>query len=306
MGAIYRFDPLTKLVISSLPLFYSCDLRLICFHQFGDLLLSHARINKGHYHLLWSFYVHATHNNTLMYNGQYTCAFVLGVFLIKNTDMNKPNFSTTITNLFLLDPTLRKENGTLNVTKAAKKAGIQQPTLKRIIDGAVSHMRPEQEEKLMTYFGLSSRDELYNKKESDNVSPGPDTKGLVPLISGIQAGEWAEAIDLFEPYDAEALYPCPAPHGPHTYCLRVEGDSMTSPVGRSYPEGALIYVDPDQNCCAPGDRVVAKRSGENGVTFKQLAKDGDRLYLKPLNPHHPPIFDEFKIIGKVIGMWMEE
>jgi SOS-response transcriptional repressor LexA len=37
------------------------------------------------------------------------------------------------------------------------------------------------------------------------------------------------------------------------------------------------------------------------INFKQFKMDGGRPYLKPLNPSHPNIFDEFKVLGKVIG-----
>lgn len=138
------------------------------------------------------------------------------------------------------------------------------------------------------------------------LAPGPGIYGMVPVISSVRAGKWREASDPFEPGDAEEYLPCPTKHSKSTYALRVDGDSMTAPLGRSYPEGSVIFVDPEQNGCAPGDRVIAKVKGRDGVIFKQLAKDGDRPYLKSLNPHHPPIFDEFRVIGKVIGTWIPE
>ena len=113
-------------------------------------------------------------------------------------------------------------------------------------------------------------------------------------------------MDLDQTGEGETFIPCPKPHGFNTYALRVEGDSMTSPSGRSYPEGCVIYVDPEQNNVVPGDRVIAKLASTQHVVFKQLASDGSRQYLKPLNPIHPPIFDEFEILGRVIGMWMDD
>lgn len=127
----------------------------------------------------------------------------------------------------------------------------------------------------------------------------------LPLISWIEAGSWHEAEDPFEPGDYENKFPCPARHGNYAYALRVKGDSMTSPYGRSYPEGMIIFVDPEQEAFS-GDRVIAKVEGDNAVTFKQLVIDGDRKYLKPLNQSYPVITDPFKVIGKVIGAYMEE
>ncbi len=140
-----------------------------------------------------------------------------------------------------------------------------------------------------------------------NTAPGPDISGLIPVISWVHAGDWHEAIDEMRPHVSEEMIACVPHHGAQTYALRIQGDSMTSPVGRSYPDGCIIYVDPDQRGCAStGDRIIAKVSGENMVTFKQLANDGTKPYLKPLNPQHQPIFEEFRVLGKVIGMYVSE
>jgi SOS-response transcriptional repressor LexA len=141
----------------------------------------------------------------------------------------------------------------------------------------------------------------------DSVQQGPDIKGFVPVISWIAAGQWREMEEHYVTEDTEFVA-CPHSHGQRTYALRVVGDSMTAPHGRSFPEGYLIFVDPDLEAL-PGDFVIAKlktpRSGSiSGVTFKQLAVDGDTPYLRPLNSMHPPIFDEFDVIGRVIGSYL--
>lgn len=134
-----------------------------------------------------------------------------------------------------------------------------------------------------------------------NTLPGPQTSRFVPLISWIQAGSWSEAVDLFQPGDGEEWLPCPTSCSAQTFALRIEGDSMTAPYGKTYPAGCLIYVDPDlRGGIANGDRVVAKLNGSNEVTFKVYVEDAGRRFLKPLNPQYPVVTDPFEIIGKVI------
>jgi SOS-response transcriptional repressor LexA len=141
----------------------------------------------------------------------------------------------------------------------------------------------------------------------DNVYAGPDTRGLVPVISWVQAGHWhdAEMHDL--PDDELEWRPCPISHGVQTYALRVEGDSMTAQYGKSYPAGSIIYIDPDQaGGVVSGNSVIAKINGDAKVTFKVFIEEAGKRYLKPLNPQYPMITDPFRIIGKVIGTWIDE
>ncbi len=142
----------------------------------------------------------------------------------------------------------------------------------------------------------------YAHVDSD-VSPGPDVKGRVPLISWVQAGVWNEAVDIYEPGYAEEWLPILQNGGNHSYALRVEGDSMTSSYGKSYPEGTIIIVNPDLRSPSTGQRVVAKLNGTNKVTFKVFVEEDGRRWLKPLNPQHPPIYDEFDVIGTVTAKY---
>jgi SOS-response transcriptional repressor LexA len=138
------------------------------------------------------------------------------------------------------------------------------------------------------------------------ITPGPDIRGEAPLISWVRAGEFDEATDNFHVGDAEDWFPMPKRAGPHTYCLRVEGDSMTAPYGKTYPAGCVIFVDPDLRAPANGARVIAKLEGSAEVTFKVFVQEAGRIFLRPLNPQYPPIYDAFKVIGTVIGKWEDE
>jgi SOS-response transcriptional repressor LexA len=146
------------------------------------------------------------------------------------------------------------------------------------------------------------------ERDTANTAPGPQIRGRVPLISRVQAGTWDTAHDPLAPGDAEAWLDCPASCSPSTYALRVQGESMTSPYpgARSYPEGCVIFVDPEKKAPTSGARIIAKLSGTDAVTFKVFRQEDGRTWLQPINPTHPPITDPFQVLGTVIGKWEAE
>ena len=120
-----------------------------------------------------------------------------------------------------------------------------------------------------------------------NTEPGPDIHGRVPLISWVQAGAWSEIIDNLAPGDAEEWISCPVSHSPATFVLRVRGESMLNPYGRpSFHDGDLIFVDPERPA-VHGSLVVVRLDDDKEATFKRLVVEGDRRYLKALNPAWP-------------------
>lgn len=135
---------------------------------------------------------------------------------------------------------------------------------------------------------------------STNIAPGPRIKGRVPLISWVQAGNWTEAVDVFQPEDAEDWVISAFNHSDTAFALRVKGISMEP----EFREGEIIIVDPVR-CADPGKFVVAKKTNSNETTFKQLIQEGTEFYLKALNPTWPePIIrmdEEWQISGVVIG-----
>lgn len=137
------------------------------------------------------------------------------------------------------------------------------------------------------------------------------TRGKLPLISSVQAGEWSDIVDQFQVGDAEDWIPCPFNHGPNAFILRVEGYSMYNPGGdKSYAPGEFIAVDPGVE---PQNKkmVVVRIDNEEKATFKQLLMDADgEMVLQALNPSHAPRFmtmpEGSRIVGVVIGKWMPE
>lgn len=141
-----------------------------------------------------------------------------------------------------------------------------------------------------------------------NVGPIADRIDKVPLISWVQAGSWCEPTSNFENYDADDWLSCPVPISRSGYALRVRGDSMTNPgLGRSYPSGCIIFVDPEIEA-QTGDRVIARIPRTNEATFKVLAEDSGRMFLRPINPQYPviEITEETHICAKVVGAFIPE
>lgn len=145
-------------------------------------------------------------------------------------------------------------------------------------------------------FGTEPK--LLNPGFDDNISPGPDIRGKLPLISWVKAGEFCDVIDNFQPGDAEAWYPCPVSHGPNAYVLRVNGESMSP----EYRDGELIFIDQRGNY-EHGDDVIV-RSPDHKATFKRLQVTQEGTFLLAINPAWPDriikIPDDSQICGKVI------
>jgi len=139
------------------------------------------------------------------------------------------------------------------------------------------------------------------KHELREVSPAyrGNAGREVPLISWVRAGNWCEASDPFEPGDADEWLPCPAPCGPNTYALKVQGISMEP----EFKDGDIIWVDPDET---PRHKscVIVRLDDSGEATFKQLIIEGDKRLLQALNPDWPtkiiPVNEKATFCGVVI------
>jgi len=140
-----------------------------------------------------------------------------------------------------------------------------------------------------------------------NITSGPDIARSVPLISWVQAGQWADVVDNLAPGQAEKRIFTTIRAGPRTYALRVLGDSMTNPTGSpSFPEGTIIILDPDRTPIS-GSYVIVRQNGDSECTFKQLVRDGGDMYLKPLNPRYPilQMLPDATVCGVLIQAMMD-
>jgi len=160
---------------------------------------------------------------------------------------------------------------------------------------AVSDFSPRLAENLsLSSNTQTSRVGAKSAGDESNTEPGPALSGRVPLISWVQAGDWAHAADLLSPGEAFEWIDTTVTVQAHTFALRVTGDSMEP----DFPAGMILVVEPEMDA-QPGDFVIVK-NGDDEATFKQLVRDGADFYLKPLNPRYPikPL-GRSKIVGVV-------
>ncbi|KLV08659.1 LexA family transcriptional repressor [Photobacterium ganghwense] len=129
----------------------------------------------------------------------------------------------------------------------------------------------------------------------------PFDKRRFPVLSSVQAGAWTEAVEPYSTIEADEWYITTERTSDRCFWLRVQGDSMTSATGVSFPEDTLVLVDTFRDA-ENGSLVVAKLTDVNEATFKKLVIDAGQKFLKPLNPAYPtlPINGNCKIIGVVV------
>jgi len=109
-----------------------------------------------------------------------------------------------------------------------------------------------------------------------------DARRLLPVIGNVRAGDFCEAVDNFQPGDADEWVEAGGPAGPRAFVLIVEGLSM-------YPLLApndRVVMDPDF-AWTTGSIVLAKRMRDHNVTIKQLCKEGSDWFLHATNPDWP-------------------
>lgn len=191
----------------------------------------------------------------------------------------------------------------------ARRSGVPQPTIHRILSGTSASPRHENVERIAKALGVSA--EWLWKGEGkapvatgaqSNVETGPKVRGFVPLISWVQAGAWCEMQEPLELDDVETWLPCVVSHSSSTFALRVRGLSMFNPhERRSFREGDIIYVDPAKDY-ENGSLVIAKLADSKEATFKQLVVEGDRRFLKPLNPSWPDPIIELPSDATICGV----
>ena len=136
------------------------------------------------------------------------------------------------------------------------------------------------------FYGLSVADIIREAEGGSPADPAIAGACRVPLLGGGDVARWlqpAQRQGLRE--RRETLIALP-PANAHTFALLQSGDSMQSDSGAAFADGTTLLVDPE---LAPDDRDYVIALPEGGAPMlRQLVREGDDTYLKPLNRNYRP------------------
>jgi len=192
----------------------------------------------------------------------------------------------------------------LTQTQLAERVGTSQQAIEQLEGGKTK--RPRYLPELSSVLGVSTKWLLEGGEEEikgDNFKfAGAYIPGKrYPVLSSVQAGCWAEAIEAYTLEEISEWLESDAHIQGEAFWLKVEGDSMTAPTGQSVPEGNYVLFDTGKEA-VNGSLVIAKLTDSNEATFKKLIIDAGQKYLKGLNPAWPmvPVNGNCKVIGVAV------
>lgn len=192
----------------------------------------------------------------------------------------------------------RKIRG-ISQAELARGAGLSQPTVANIESGrnAGSKHLPQ-----IAAFLRVPYKWLHSGQGDINESPATSVDTAVRMIPLRSLQDLAVDVPMT---NARQYLPAPVSCGPRTFAVTIEGDAMTGVGPRSYPDGTIIFVDPDITTGLNGQRVLARVTGR--VVFREYRREAGDHYLMPINPLYRPITsDAVEIVGRVIGSYTPE
>lgn len=189
----------------------------------------------------------------------------------------------------------------------AKKAGVTRVAISKAEQGLTKSFNGDTLFKIAAALGCNPQWLQSGKGEekawSTNIklTTQPDIRYSYPMLNWVQAGHFSQCGDNYSMYDIDNWKESVKYAGERGFWLEVHGDSMSSPVGVSFPEGMSILVNPEAEPYS-GGYVIARKKSSDEVTFKKYIYDMGREFLKPLNPQYPVIEmnNDCEIIGVVV------
>lgn len=200
---------------------------------------------------------------------------------------------------------MRRLMAEVKITEAelARRTGIPQPTLHRILSGATRSPRGDSLSPLANFFSITisqliGDDALPKERIPGTYNPGIQGWTTLPMLSWEQSTQWPKLKAELMKTEWDQWTSTDTKIGPHGFGLMVSGDSMSP----RFVDGTILIIDPDYPA-NDRDYVVVHLKGQKNATFKQLMVDGDDKYLKPLNAEFKTTIlneGEFRILGVMV------
>lgn len=192
----------------------------------------------------------------------------------------------------------------LTQSELAKKVGIV-PRQIAAYEGGEAKPREKALQNLAAALGTTIEWLTSGRGNGPNISDVKRTITLreIPVLDHIQVN-----IEYGRSFRDEAniidFVPSPPNAGEHAFAVKIEGSSMSSPAGISFPEGSIVTFDPDIEPRS-GDFVLCAIYDAKLLTFKKLIHDQGALFLSSLNPTFPPFpIEHCEIVGVAIHTQM--
>ncbi|MFA6357296.1 MAG: transcriptional repressor LexA [Candidatus Omnitrophota bacterium] len=145
--------------------------------------------------------------------------------------------------------------------------------------------------KALMQKGLVKR--MNNKSRAIELTERASIK--IPIIGTINAGKPNLAYEEIQGYvDADDLFLGRLGFD-DVFALRIKGDSM---IDAGILNGDIAVIKKRPN--ADNNDIVAALLDNNEVTLKRLSSKSGKFHLEAANANYAPIFEEFKVIGKLI------
>jgi SOS-response transcriptional repressor LexA len=118
------------------------------------------------------------------------------------------------------------------------------------------------------------------------------------MISWDRAKTWDPTMTSFKTQDALTWLACPVEHGPGTYCIENNTESMDDGTRRGYGEGDILFIDPGVPAVPDKDVLVILPDGK--MLFRRLKEDSEGPYLLALNGKRMERWKEGTVVQGVV------
>lgn len=188
----------------------------------------------------------------------------------------------------------------LTQTDLAKKVGIVSRQI-AAYEGGEARPRDKALQNLAAALGTTTEWLATGKGSGPDVSGVKRTVTLreIPVLSHVQA-KFQTLEELLKTASVKDFIPAPPGANENCFAIQVEGDSMSSAHGISFPPGSIVTFDTSLPAYS-GDFVLCHSPECTDAMFKQLIVDQGNQYLKSLNSDYPMISsNSLEFIGVAI------